>query len=310
MREIREVKLERLQQFAAFGISDDAVREYEKENVVPFFYLAPEDYALFGCKPPKVGAPTIAVLFGREDGFYALDWDYVLALAKLRVNIRALTYEHTVEQMQGCQALLLPGGAFVSPEWYYTDPTPDADPADYGSPRAKAYVLAIRRAVKSGMPILGVCAGAQMLAAEVDGWKMLRSLSYLPEGHLPHKTSEPHAHKVKLLPETPLKALLHNQASLVVNSRHEVTMVVPTPQPPLEPEPTLEERAPQKPAPEPKFQLYAVAPDGVPEAWGSAKMHILCVQWHPENAAALGDAMMQRIYDWLGKEAKWYHELL
>ena len=51
------------------------------------------------------------------------------------------------------------------------------------------------------------------------------------------------------------------------------------------------------------LQIFAAAPDGTPEAWGNKDKKILCIQWHPEDFAAHGDAYMQKIYNWLAQEA-------
>ena len=54
------------------------------------------------------------------------------------------------------------------------------------------------------------------------------------------------------------------------------------------------------------MNIYALSKDGIPEAWGSEKENILCVQWHPENFASKGDEKMQKIYNWVAIKARIY----
>ena len=58
------------------------------------------------------------------------------------------------------------------------------------------------------------------------------------------------------------------------------------------------------------MKIYATALDGTPEAWGNAEKHLLCIQWHPEDFAAIGDKRMQKIYDWIAEEASRHQQKL
>lgn len=88
-------------------------------------YLQSEDSARLGCAVPAEDAPTIGLLLGQEKGYLCIGRDYVQSLARTGVKILFLDYQHHLSQLQHCNGLLLPGGAFVSPDWYYTDAKSD-----------------------------------------------------------------------------------------------------------------------------------------------------------------------------------------
>ena len=278
---MKTVKACFLSKFQTFGVSDEEIRDFERNHIVPKFVLSPEDYGVLGCAAPSLEAPVVAMLFGRETGFYAEDYNYVKSVAQTGANINFLTFEHCVEQLKDCQALVLPGGAFDSPQHYYED---TADETEFPCLRAKAYALCIRAALQMEIPILGICAGAQTIAAEL-GMKLCRkNAKTATAGVVEHKTKQHYAHMVNILPNTPLAQMFDNQPKIMVNSRHAETL--------------------KGDDCKNGIVIYAVAEDGVPEAWGCAEKHILCVQWHPEDYAVKGDTQMQRIYDWLLKEVK------
>ena len=155
-----------------------------------------------------------------------------------------------------------------------------------------AYTVCIRLAVEKGLPILGICAGAQMVAG-VFNLKLYRSFDYV-ETPIKHNSRRAKAHLLRIFAKTPLAQIL-GENMIPVNSRHS-ELVAPwrvqrelwAQAHHLEPEVV---RLP--------LDIYAEANDGTPEAWGSDEKRILCVQWHPEDMAAAGDEKMQAIYQWL-----------
>lgn len=274
---MKKIYLQYLEQYKGFGISDEAISELEEKEIIPELVLDDEAYNRLYVPTPQPGAPVIGFLMGREKGYYSADWNYVRALAKTGAYIRFLTYEAPVSQFMGCNALVLPGGAFASPEDFYTDPKQYDGP----SPRCNAYLQLIKSAECRHIPMLGICAGAQMIGA-MFGLKMYRDQSYL-DSNINHKTKSSYAHKVNILANTPLRDIIG--ASWVwTNSRHNESMVSDDSQSEL--------------------KFYAFAEDGVPEAWGSAERKILCIQWHPEDEATLGNKAMQAIYNWVAKAAE------
>lgn len=272
-----------------FCVFDAVVNNCFDEGKVPLLKLAPKEYQRLGCAVPDKDAPTVGLLLGRSTDSFSIGRNYVGALAKTGVNIRFLTYRGCEEQLSSCDGLLLPGGAFDSPEAYYTDPKNDVE---FPSERAKAYILCIRYALAHAMPILGICAGAQMVAGEF-GYKLHRNTSYI-ETPIEHKSNKDEAHRLNVFAGKLLDNLFDHESQMFVNSRHREILA------PIRVQCELWEQ--EKDTAQMTLDIYAEANDGVPEAWGSDLYHVLCVQWHPEDMAARGDEKMQRIYQWLANE--------
>lgn len=258
-------------EFNAYVISDDAVDKVIANGKVPVI-LFPWNEALKLGLDDEENAPTIGFLLGREKGHYSIDYNYAKAICMAGGRIKGLTYTQVEEQMAEIDGLVLPGGAFVSPDEFYAT---RVDNPEEPSLRSKAYLEAIRVAEENAVPILGICAGAQMVAG-VHGLKLYRDLSET-RSDIEHKTSAVNAHQVIVYPATPLRAWLGKE--LTVNSRHREGLI-----------------------PDDKnsdLDIYAISSDCIPEAWGNMDDGILCVQWHPEDLAVAGDEKMLSIYKWL-----------
>lgn len=278
----------------AFCVFDAVIEKCDESLDVPMLSLAPKDYQRLGCAVPRPEAPTVGFLMGRDKDCYSADWNYILAIAKTGVKLRFLTYKHCELQLQACNGLVLPGGAFDSPESYYVD-AKQTD-VEFPSLRSQAYALCIRGALARQIPILGICAGAQMIAGEF-GLKLYRNFDNI-ETPIEHYTLKDRAHRIDIVPDTPLTRILHNQNQMFVNSRHRELVA------PIRIQRELWAEANHIAVDDVQLPLdfYAFANDGVPESFGSEKLHILCVQFHPEDLAAHGNDAMQGIYQWLADE--------
>ena len=275
----KSVTLEYLPQYEAYGISDEQINLFEKQNIIPLISLDDKDIDQLAAAP-KGDKPTIGFLLGRDENYYTIDYNYARAIMQSGVNIRFLTYSACTEQMSGIHGLILPGGRFPSPEQFYCDAAPQAS-AQYEA-RAKAYLDCIDTALKQHLPMLGICAGAQMIGG-VLGMKMYRNTKQYTNTDIEHKTKILDAHKVFIQNPSPLFYILQT-AEIETNSRHTESML------PY--------------ASDSRLTIYARTEDNVPEAWGNTEEHILCIQWHPEDFAANGDISMQRIYNWLSQQAQ------
>lgn len=264
-----------LPQFNGFGLSDRKWRKINHDDMNPTFELSPECYDRLAVKVPGKKAPVVGLLFGREDGYYCADWNYVLALARAGAAVMFLDYENHHAQLADCDALVLPGGAFVLPESFYVDGK--TKQLSYPTQRAQAYAECINGALMYNMPILGVCAGAQMVAG-VAGMKLYRS-KHCFESPIEHKTYTENAHRIWIAPNTPFASLMGNRQSMFVNSRHGEF---------LAPERVQRNEAGLCDGDMLPLDIYATATDGIPEAWGDMPNGILCIQWHPEDLSEEG----------------------
>ena len=259
-------------QFNAYVISDQEVSRVIANGEVPMIVLPTVEAEKLGL---DVGSdyPTIGFLLGREKGHYSIDYNYAKAICMSGGCIRGLCYNLVEAQMTDVDGLVLPGGAFVSPDEFYAT---RVDNPEVPSVRSMAYLKAIREAEAKSVPILGICAGAQMVAG-VHGMKMYRDL-HETRSSVEHKTSEVNAHSVIVYPATPFQRLL-GKGKFTVNSRHREGLIPDDKNSDLE--------------------IYAISSDCIPEAWGKMDKGILCVQWHPEDFAASGDETMLALYKWL-----------
>ena len=277
----KHIQLNYLSEFNAFGIPDTEIEKLEKDNITPIITLKDKDYEeKFECSKPSPDAPTVAFLLGREKDTYTIDWNYAKAIVQSGVNIRFMTYNNNVSQMEGVDGLILPGGSFVSPNEFYTDPLKKTD-SQPGS-RSYAYITSIMEAEKKGLPMLGICAGAQMIGG-MHGLRLYRDLKEYTHTNLEHKTKELEAHIVTIREDSPLFKLL-GQHKIETNSRHREALMNND---------SISD-----------LKIYATSNDSTPEAWGNEEKNILCIQWHPEDFAAQGDKTMQKIYNWLADKAR------
>lgn len=275
-----------LPQFNGFGLKDVKFQKIIRHDPFPSFWLGAGDYNKLGVSEPKENAPVVGLLFGREDNYYCCDWNYVLALAKTGMRVTFLDYENCRAQLADCDALVLPGGAFASPEKFYVDGKTAR--LVYPTQRSQAYIECVSDALKYKMPILGICAGAQMVAG-FSGMKLYRSKDYF-ESPIEHKTSVKEAHRVWFAEGTPLAELLGINAPITVNSRHSEF---------LAPEKVQREELQLCDGDKLPLDIYATATDGIPEAWGDMDNGILCLQWHPEDMPEIGELP----YRWLAQKA-------
>lgn len=292
----QNIQLNYISEFNAFGTSDAEIEKLEKDDITPIISLQDEDYKRLDCPAPSPDAPTVAFLLGRDSqeeniqgtivkkAYYTIDWNYAKAIAQSGVNIRFLTYKNNVSQMENVDGLILPGGCFVSPNEFYTDPLKKVD-AQPGS-RSYAYITSIMEAEKKGLPMLGICAGAQMIGG-MHGLRLYRDLKEYTHTNLEHKTKELEAHIVSIREDSPLFKLL-GSSKLETNSRHNEALMNND---------SISD-----------LKIYATSNDSTPEAWGNEEKNILCIQWHPEDFAAKGDKTMQKIYNWLADKAHIYQK--
>lgn len=253
-------------EYNAFCINDEEVQHMSAKTV------SQEDITKLGgsLSPDK---PVIGFLMGREEGCYAADINYVKSIILSGGDVRLISYENVTEQLKDVDAVVLPGGVFSSPDEFYYDGKKEYKP----NKRYQAYETIIKEAEKRNLPLLGICAGAQMIGAYY-GLELVRDVKTITGTE--HKTKARDAHRINIVSGSPL-ADMFSASSVIVNSRHRECV-----------NPHSKSEA---------LRFYAFAEDGIPEAWGNER--ILCVQWHPEDFVIEGDKEMKKIYEWVVQQA-------
>lgn len=162
--------------------------------------------------------------------------------------------------LEACDGFLMTGG-------------PDVDPSVYGEEKSSlcketvpirdamdSYIL-IRGAEKD-KAMLGICRGMQIMNA-VFGGTLYQDLGTEVPGNLGHRMKPPYdreAHKVKVLPGTPLGEMLQAEECPVNSCHHQAVKRLAEP-----------------------FSVMAEAEDGIVEAIYMPDKHFVWgVQWHPE----------------------------
>lgn len=288
--------LEYIPEFDAYGIKKKIITDLTKKNEIAEIVL-PE-----GLKyTPDESAPAIGFLLGQDksatgEEYYSVSKSYLLAMMNTGANINFLDYENPYKQMQNCDAAILPGGVFNTPESFYIDGKVLGD--EIGK-RYFAYRAVIAEAYKNHKPLLGICAGAQMIGALLGNMKMYRDLKsevLHPAIHKPKEETDVRVHQIKLIQNTPIFDIMgidKNENHIVINSRHNQSMILDVLQDYVKGRPKI------------KMDIYAISDsDGIPEIWGNDKAGILCVQGHPEDLVS--DKKMQRLYDYVVAKAKNY----
>ncbi len=162
-----------------------------------------------------------------------------------------------VEELDG---LLLPGGGDVDPSWYAEAPHPRLGRVD--GPRDHLEISLTREAVARGVPVLGICRGAQVLGVALGGTLHQDIPSCFP-GALPHTTQiEGGArHVVYLQPDSRLREILGEDAPMTNSFHHQANAALG-----------------------PHLRAIAWSEDGIIEGIESiAGGFVIGVQWHPER---------------------------
>jgi putative glutamine amidotransferase len=157
------------------------------------------------------------------------------------------------------QGLLISGNpADVDPALYGEEPHPRLGPVNPG--RTDSEIEMIRLALARGLPILGICGGAQVLNVALGGSLYQDIPSQLSKAHK-HAGLPDRGHIVDIVPTTHMAAIVSSQ-DVRVNSLHHQAVKVPGE----------------------GLVVSATARDGVIEAIElPRRSFVIGVQWHPER---------------------------
>ena len=220
--------LEYISEFDAYGIKKKIIADLAKKNEIADIILPEElEYT------PDKSAPTIGFLLGQDksaagEEYYSVSKNYLHAVMNTGAKIRFLDYENPYKQMQNCDGAILPGGFFNNPESFYID---GKVVGDFVGKRYFAYRAVIAEAYKGHKPLLGICAGAQMIGALLGNMKMYRSVRdevLHPAIHKPKEETDVRIHQIKLIEGTPIFDIMEIEPSenrIFINSRHNQSMI-------------------------------------------------------------------------------------
>ncbi|NKX55187.1 gamma-glutamyl-gamma-aminobutyrate hydrolase family protein [Arthrobacter mobilis] len=170
-------------------------------------------------------------------------------------------------QLARFDAVVLPGGADVSPALYGAEPDEHYWPADYeGQDGFEAGI--ITGCIEAGVPLLAICRGLQLLNVGRGG----TLVQHLAPGPVQHKDA---LHAVEVAPGSLLASVIGAQPAEVSSYHHQAVGALGE-----------------------GLRVTATAPDGVVEALEVPGVPLLAVQWHPEDTAATNPAD-HALFEWV-----------
>lgn len=162
-------------------------------------------------------------------------------------------------QLDHVQGLILSGGQDIDPHLYGEEPLPKIG-ATWPA-RDHFDMLLLKLAEEKGMPVLGICRGAQIINV-AHGGSLYQDLSYRQEltyKHMQGHTPSLPTHHMNVVSHSKLAQIL-GRTSFMVNSFHHQL---------------IKDVAPD-------LIESATSPDGVPEGIENKAGTVIGVQWHPE----------------------------
>lgn len=201
--------------------------------------------------------------------------DGIVAAGGLPVVLPSLHRSRAYEALDGLDGLLLTGGGDVDPARFGEVAVPECGPPDAARDAWELELVAAAR--EDGLPILGICRGAQVLNVAFGG-KLIQHLPERDDGsHDDVGRAADEVHEVTVVPGSLLHGVL-GSAALRVNTIHHQSI-----------DPAHVGSG---------LTVVGVADDGVVEAVESVDAEpVLGVQWHPE--LMLDRSAHQRLFDWL-----------
>lgn len=198
--------------------------------------------------------------------------DYLTSLERAGATPRVLdpAVDRVPDVLDGCDGVLLTGGADVDPAHYGAQDRHPTLKLDAG--RDAYEIVLAREALARDMPVLAICRGVQLLNVAAGGTLVQDIPTHRPSdivhGQRQPVTSTPHT--IRVQEGSALAALLGPRAAqdVAVNSRHHQSV----------------DRV------APGFVVSAVAPDGIVEGIERpGACFCVGVQWHPENFWETGE---------------------
>ena len=203
--------------------------------------------------------------------------NYILGVEKaggIPVGLPYLENPETITDILGrLDGLLLTGGLDISPRCFNQDPAQNLGDTDYLLDEVQ--IQATHLAMKSKIPILGVCRGLHLIAV-ASGGQLIQDIPSQVDHSIQHfqkTTMDTNTHRVFIDSSSRLFGLIENREVWVNSFHHQAVAEAPI-----------------------GFKVSANASDGTIEAMeGTGDSFCLGIQWHPEATHEF-DPLSQAIF--------------
>jgi putative glutamine amidotransferase len=184
----------------------------------------------------------------------------------LRVPAEQLGTDGLLAATAGADAVIVTGGEDVAPE-FYGGPAEYEGAGQFFRAADAAQIALVQRSVADGVPTVGICRGMQVVNVALGGdlVQHLASGGHVRQGD---PTESMVDHRVTLAEDSAVAAALGATSFTVRSSHHQAVGVLGA-----------------------GLTAVGTAPDGVVEAIEHEADPLWCVQWHPEDAGAVGDVL-------------------
>ena len=233
--------------------------------------------------------PVIGITLDWEDSltysdshpWYALRANYASSVSKFNGVPITLPYDHQAidQYIDMIDGLIVTGGDYdLSPE-VYGEEIRTEETRNTRSNRTDFEISLIKAALSKNIPILGICAGEQLLTA-IYGGTLLQDIKAAYPNALEHEQrhlnihmSKP-SHSIKIEASSLLYKIVQKEEMMVNSSHHQAVNSVG-----------------------PRMRISAVAPDGIVEAVEMLDYAFaIGVEWHPEFLATDEDALIIKAF--------------
>ena len=233
---------------------------------------------------PLIGITTVSIAdfswakTARKELLDVIFRDYVLSIENAGGTPIGIPFMNRLETlneiMRRIDGLLLTGGWDINPRCYNQDPAQDLGDTDYLLDEIQ--IQATRLAMKSGIPILGICRGLQLITVAAGGQLIQDIPSQIDRSiqHFQRSSMNTNTHRIFVEESSLLFSLLENREVWVNSFHHQAVAEAPD-----------------------GFKISAKASDGTIEAMESTgDSFCFGIQWHPE-ATHKSDRLSQAIFE-------------